>query len=68
MTMTQQIAEGDRIYATETVRFGYGDYDDGPRGTEGTVTSFTGIDAPDLYVEFDNGIAGAVDSGSVSLI
>ena len=72
MTQTQSIGQsiavGDRIYVTENIYFGHGDYLDVPSGTEGTVAQLTGDDRYDLFIEFDSGIAGSVDSGSVALV
>lgn len=73
MTKTQSIAEGDRIYATETISYGYvtdPTLNDGviEHGDEGTVIEMTGDDANDLYIEWDRGFAGTANSGSVALI
>lgn len=64
----RSIATGDRIYATENIYFGHGDHLDVPAGMEGTVEYLTGDDGYDLFVEFDNNVAGSVNSGSVALI
>jgi hypothetical protein len=73
MTTTKSIAEGDRIYATETI--GYLEIidpklNDGviERGDEGTVIELIRDSICDLLVEWDAGFIGAVDSGSVALV
>lgn len=65
MTNTTDIAEGTRIYATETIDL----LDDSiPAGTEGVVFALARSDAADLLVEWDNGYATGVNSGSVAVI
>lgn len=68
-----KIAEGDRVYATE--RIDYPAYaNEGGMGhmvalaDEGTVAALTGQDDWDLYVEWDAGFGGAVNSSSVALV
>lgn len=72
MTTTKQIAEGDRIYATETIIYDTPDFGGTvqglPVGSEGTVTELTGHDDYDLYIEWDLGFCGTADSGSVALV
>ncbi|MES2211372.1 MAG: hypothetical protein V4515_14510 [Chloroflexota bacterium] len=69
MTQTQSIAEGDRIYATESIDLMHaGDLFVRP-GDEGTVTRLLGFDDFDLEIEWDAGFGvTAVNSGSVALI
>lgn len=71
MTQTQnpsqagrEIAEGDRIYATETI-----DYYDFKinAGAEGTVTCLNESGRYDLWIEWDTGFQAMADSGSVAL-
>lgn len=68
---TTQIAEGDRIYATESIDHDAAPTDTGgpiPAGSEGTVAGLTGSDAADLLIEWDAGFTSAVDGGSVALV
>lgn len=68
-TSSREIAEGDRIYATETINFVEdGDIERIVAGTEGTVERLTGLDDVDLIVEWDSGYVTGVNSGSVALI
>ena len=68
-----EIAEGDRIYATEAIDYP-GHYQDGYQdrritpADEGTVVALTGQDDWDLYVEWDAGFGGAVSSATVALV
>lgn len=74
MTQTQStgrsIAEGDRIYATETILIsdGYDGADVILPGSEGEVAELTGDDDYDLLIEWDRGFQGVVNSGSVALL
>lgn len=68
-TSSRQIAEGDRIYATETINFVQdSEIERIVAGTEGTVERLTGFDDVDLIVEWDSGYVTGVNSGSVALI
>ncbi len=63
------IAEGDRVYATEAVSYSMSHVSDTvPAGGEGTVIELTGHDCCDLLIEWDLGIMGVVNSGSVALV
>jgi hypothetical protein len=69
MTKTQSIAEGDRIYATESIDLMHTGDSFIRAGDEGTVTRLLGFDDFDLEVEWDGGFGTtAVNSGSVALI
>ena len=69
----REIAEGDRIYAVETI--GYLEITD-PRlndgvimiGDEGTVIELTGHDDYDLFIEWDRGFQGTASSADVALV
>lgn len=62
MTQTQDIAEGDRVYATEDIDL----LDDViPAGMEGTVFGLGAC--VDLLIDWDNGYATGADNGSVAL-
>ena len=65
MTQTQGIAEGDRIYATEVID--YYDFKINP-GADGTVLRVSDSEAVELLIEWDAGVQGMADSGSVALI
>lgn len=66
--VAQTIAEGDRIYATEDIRYDAHRVIDIPAGSEGVVIGLTDDDSWPLMVEWDAGIIGAADSGSVALV
>lgn len=64
-TKTNEISEGDRIYATEDIDYlGVAI----PAGHEGTVADVTDNDGAELGIEWDFGLYGMANSGSVALI
>lgn len=68
MTQTQSIAEGDRIYATEGIRYDAHRTIDIPAGGEGTVLAVTDDDGWPFMIEWDAGIIGGASDASVALI
>ena len=65
MTKTQGIAAGDRIYATEIIDYyDFKIYAD----ASGTVLRVTDGNATELLIDWDAGVQGMADSGSVALI
>jgi hypothetical protein len=68
-----EIAEGDRVYATETITYPEVTREtcnDGviEPGFEGTVIELIGHDGIDLVVEWDADFVGGVNSSSVALV
>lgn len=64
----ENIAMGDRVYATETISYCVNGLVDIGRNGEGTVIDVTDDDGWPLIVEWDAGLIGAAAAESVALV
>lgn len=62
---TNQIAEGDRIYATEMIDYYDFQID---AGTEGIVLRISGGDDAEFLIEWDSRVQGMANGSSIALI